>query len=121
LAVQLKFESGMTGSLSTILVTPMFVRMHVFGSDAWMEARSNVHPGQPGITRLTTSRTGERPVVDELDYIDSVAANLEAFAAAVSGTAPYPITTAEKLGNIAVMEAIIESAQTGLPATPATA
>jgi predicted dehydrogenase len=86
-----------------------------------MEARSNVHPGQPGITRLTTSRTGERPVVDELDYIDSVAANLEAFAAAVSGTAPYPITTAEKLGNIAVMEAIIESAQTGLPATPATA
>jgi len=116
LTVQLQFASGVTGSLSTILVTPMFVRLQVFGSEAWVEARSNVHPGQPGITRLTVSRTGERPVVEELDYIDTVSVNLNAFADAVAGLAPYPITTAEKLGNIAVMEAIIESSRTRKPA-----
>lgn len=115
LSVQLKFASGLTGSLSTILVTPMFVRFQVFGSTGWVEARSDVHPGQPGLTRLTLSRSASDPVVRELEYVDSVRVNLDAFADAVAGRAPYPITTAEKLGNIAVMEAIVESARSGRP------
>ena len=39
--------------------------------------------------------------------------NLEAFARAVRGTAPYPITPDELLANTAVMEAIFRSARTG--------
>jgi len=94
----------------------MFVRFQVFGSDAWVEARSDVHPGQPGITRLTLSRTGHEKSVTNLEFIDTVRVNLDAFADAVAGDAPYPITAEEKLGNIAVMEAIVESARTGRPA-----
>ena len=118
LSVQFRFESGMTGSLSTILVTPMYVRFQVFGSQAWAEALSDVHPGQEGITRLTVARTGEQRQVRELHSIDTVRANLQAFADAIEGRLPYPFTSAEKLGNVAVMEAIIESVRTGRPVAP---
>jgi predicted dehydrogenase len=120
LSLQVRFATGLTGSLSTILVTPMFVRFHAFGSTGWVEARSDVHPGQPGITRLTISRTGNEMLVRELAYVDTVRENLGAFADAVSGRAAYPITSAEKLGNIAVMEAVVESVRTGYPARVAT-
>ncbi len=118
LTVQLQFASGLTGALSTILVTPMFVRFQVFGSEAWAEARSDVHPGQPGLTTLNVSRTGEQRIVRGLDFVDTVRINLDAFADAVAGLKPYPITTEEKLGNIAVMQAIIESAESGRPVRP---
>ncbi len=108
----------MTGSLSTILVTPMYVRFQVFGSEAWVESLSDVHPGQEGLTRLTVARSGEARQTQELHSIDTVLANLDAFADAVEGRAPYPFTRAEKLGNIAVMDAIIESARTGRPVAP---
>ncbi len=117
LSVQFRFESGMTGSLSTILVTPLYMRFQVFGSEAWAEALSDVHPGKKGITRLTLAQTGQERQVQELHSIDTVRANLEAFADAVGGRAPYPFTHAEKLGNVAVMEAIIESARSGQPVT----
>lgn len=119
LSVQLLFDSGLTGFMSTILVTPMFVRSQVFGSEAWIEARSDVHPGQPGITKLTISRTGCEKVVTDLEFADTVRTNLDAFADAVAGAAPYPISTQEKLGTIAVMEAIVESVRTDRPARTA--
>lgn len=118
LSVQFRFRSGMTGSLSTILVTPMYVRFQVFGSEAWVESLSDVHPGQEGVTRLTVARTGEERAVQNLDYVDTVLANLEAFSDAIAGNAPYPFTREEKLGNVAVMEAIIESARTGQAVAP---
>jgi len=42
-----------------------------------------------------------------------VAASLEAFAAAVAGKDEYPFTREEKIGNIAVLEAIARSVQSG--------
>ncbi len=115
LSVQFRFASGLTGYLSTILVTSMFVRFHVFGSSGWVQARSDVHPGQEGITRLSLSRSGEPLQIRELEYRDTVLANLEAFADAAAGGTPYPFTREEKLGNVATMEAIVESARTGAP------
>jgi predicted dehydrogenase len=116
LSLQLKFASGLTASLSTILMTPMYVRFQVFGSEAWVESRSDVHPGQPGITHLTVARSGTAPAVTSLSYLDTVRVNLEAFAGAVAGDAPYPISPEEKVGNISVMEAVVRSARTGAAA-----
>ena len=115
LSVQFLFASGLTGYLSTVLVTSMFVRFHVFGSSGWVQARSDVHPGQEGITRLSLSRTGETLQIRELEYRDTVLANLEAFANAAAGGTPYPFTREEKLGNVATIEAIVESARTSVP------
>lgn len=118
LSIQFRFASGMTGSLSTILVTPMYVRFQVFGHNAWVEALSDVHPGAEGVTSLTVARSGAERTTSELHSIDTVRANLEAFADAIDGRAPYPFTNDEKIGNVAVMEAVIESARTGLPVSP---
>ena len=41
--------------------------------------------------------------------------NLEAFARAIDRGAPYPFTEAEKIGNIAVLEAICRSAASNAP------
>ena len=100
-------------STLTFYVSNSFIR--IIG--AAFNRYSNVHPGRKGITRLTVARTGQDRQVQELHSIDTVRANLEAFADAVEGRAPYPFTRAEKLGNVAVMEAIIESARTGQPVT----
>lgn len=113
LSVQFLFESGLTGYLSAILVTSMFVRFHVFGSQGWVQARSDAHPSQDGVTRLSFSQTGQVMQTQDFAYCDTVLENLEAFASAIAGEADYPFTYEEKLGNVSTMEAIIESARTG--------
>jgi len=113
LSVQFLFASGLTGYLSAILVTSMFIRFHVFGSQGWVQARSDTHPSQDGVTRLSFSQTGQVIQTQDFAYCDTVLDNLEAFASAIADEADYPFTYEEKLGNVSTMEAIIESAQTG--------
>ena len=56
-----------------------------------------------------------RGKVDRREFakIDSIRAEMEAFADAVEERAPYPITPAEMVDTIAAFEAIIQSMQTG--------
>ena len=113
-SVQLKFEAGMTATLSAILYTPHFIRLHVFGSDAAVEVRNDTHPDTPGgIARMVISRTDHEPVVENIDWTDTVVENLESFADAVAGVAPYPYTSEQLIENIVVLEAITRSAETG--------
>jgi predicted dehydrogenase len=91
----------------------MFVRFHVFGSQGWVQARSDTHPSQDGVTRLSFSQTGQAIQTQDFAYRDTVLENLEAFASAIADKTDYPFTYEEKLGNVSTMEAIIESAQTG--------
>jgi len=112
--VQLKFEAGMTASLSAILYTPHFIRMHVFGSKAAVEVRNDTHPDTPGgIAQMVVSRTDQKPLVEDFDWTDTVVENLETFADAVAGVAPYPNTHEQLIENIVVLEAITQSAETG--------
>ncbi|WP_170984302.1 Gfo/Idh/MocA family protein [Rhodoligotrophos defluvii] len=109
--VQLGFEAGMTASLSAVLYTPHFMRMHVFGSAQWVEIRNDTHPDTPGgFAELVLARTGEPHVTRRFGWTDSVVANLEAFAEAALGRADYPNTHEEMIHNIEVLEAIALSA-----------
>jgi predicted dehydrogenase len=111
--VQLRFEAGMTATLSAILKTPLFLRYHVFGADAWAEVRNEAHPDTPGGTaELVIQRSAGEAERRVFDWTDSVVANLEAFADAVEGRAAYPFTADEMVHNIAVLEAIAQSAAT---------
>lgn len=110
-----RFENGATGHLNAISATPFFMRFHVFGSAGWAEARDTVHPAQEGITHLTIRRKQGEEEVRDVPSIDAARANIEAFADAVAGRAPYPFTADEKLHNIAVLEAIIQSDRSGEP------
>ncbi|TKT69232.1 Gfo/Idh/MocA family oxidoreductase [Aquamicrobium sp. LC103] len=111
---QIAFEAGMTASLNAILATPHYMRYHVFGSKAWVEVRNATHPDTPGgVTTFTVARAGEQPVTQDLPWADAVIANLEAFAEAVAGRQTYPWSDEELVGNIALYEAIVRSADTG--------
>lgn len=112
--VQLKFEAGMTATLSAILYTPHFIRLHVFGSDAWVETRNDTHPDTPGgVAEMVVARTGHEHTVERFDWIDTVVINLEAFTDAINGVADYPYTHEQLIHNIEVLEAIEQSAETG--------
>ncbi len=111
---QFRFDAGMTATLSAILYTPHFIRLHVFGSEAWAQVLNDTHPDTPGgIAQMEVARTASAPVMEQFDWTDTVVANLEAFADAISGIAPYPYTHREMVHNIEVLEAIALSAQTG--------
>lgn len=101
----LRFESGITGYLATISATPRLWRIQVFGSNGWAHMRdpSTIDVRRQGGTGSTLDNTLDYPVVDiEL-------AELEAFAHAISGNVPYPITSAQALHGIAVFEAVVRS------------
>lgn len=110
--VQLGFKAGMTASLSAVLHTPHFIRMHVFGSQKWVEVLNDSHPDTPdGIVRVITAETGQALDQKEYKWTDAVTTNLEAFSAAAQGKAPYPFTLEQMVHNIEVLEAITLSAE----------
>ena len=75
--------------------------------------RDKAHPSTPKGWTLTKVASGVQRTSVEYAPASSVLANLEAFADAVEGRAPYPVTQAEMVANIAALEAVIASARTG--------
>jgi predicted dehydrogenase len=109
----LRHESGVTTYLNAILYTPLYLRFAVFGTKAWVEYRNETHPDTPGPSTLVMQVTGEPAQVTTYDWTDSVRANLDQFARAIRGVEAYAFTDAQKIGNIAVVEAVVKSAATG--------
>jgi len=103
LSALLEFASGISGTLAMVRSTPAYFRLHAFGREASAEAL--------GRTDLVLRRSGEEPQHLSFPPVDSVRANLEAFADAVAGVAPYPIPTGEILDTVAAFEAIAEAAK----------
>lgn len=114
-SVLLRFESGATAYLNAILYTPLYLRFCVFGTKAWVEYRNDTHPDTPGPSTLTVQVTGEAPRIVTYDWTDSVRANLDQFAQAITGEAAYSFTDAQKIGNIAILEAIVRSVAENRP------
>ena len=102
----------MTATLSAILHTPHFIRMHVFGTQRWIEVLNQSHPDTPGgEVDYLVAETGKDMIRKQLPWEDAVIHNLDAFAAAIAGDAPYPFTTEQMVHNIEVLEAITRSAE----------
>ena len=109
--VQLGFEAGMTASLNAVLHTPHFIRMHVFGSEKWIEIRNATHPDTPGGEISYVEAVTGTPHVEKIfAWNDAVITNLEAFRCAALGAADYPFTLDQMVHNIEVLEAITRSA-----------
>ena len=102
LSVLLEFESGISGMLGVVRSTPAYWRVHVFGCDGSAEAL--------GRTELVVRKSGREPKRRTFAPADSVRVNLEAFADAVAGRAPYPISPREIVDVVAAFEAIVKSA-----------
>jgi predicted dehydrogenase len=100
-----KFANGMSGVLGAVRATPIYWRVHVFGDEGSVEAL--------GETDLVLRLKGKKTESRTFEPIDSIRAELEAFADAVAGGAPYPITPEEMVNAIATFEAIIRSIERG--------
>jgi len=107
LSALLEFASGISGTLAMVRSTPAYFRLHAFGREASAEVL--------GRTDLVLRRSGAEPQHLSFPPVDSVRANLEAFADAVAGVTPYPISTREILDTVAAFEAIAKAAKSGEP------
>ena len=96
-----EFADGASGMLATVRATPLYWRLHVFGSRGSAEAL--------GENELVVRMSGLPPERRELAAVDSLRLVLESFAAAAAGTAPYPITPAQMLATVAAFETTILS------------
>ena len=104
----------MTATLSAVLHTPLFIRMHVFGSEKWVEVLNDSRPDTPdGMVRVLTDQTGKPLEEKKFAWTDAVTSNIEAFCAAARGLEPYPFTLDQMVHNIEVLEAIALSAEDG--------
>ena len=113
LGILVNFKSGGNALLSAILATPFDGRFAVYCSRGWAEVRDKAHPEAPqGWTLTRVSRGGSREVT-EYPPAKAVLANLEAFAEAATGGAPYPVSQEQMIANVSALEAIFRSAQSG--------
>jgi predicted dehydrogenase len=104
-SVLFRFESGLSGFLGAVRASPVYWRVHVFGDEGSAEAI--------GETQLIVRSRGGKIDLKEFPPRDSLLAEFEAFADAVAGAAPYPITTAEMVDTIGALEAVNRSIETG--------
>lgn len=102
-----KFENGMSGFLGAVRATPIYWRVHVFGAEGSAEAL--------GEADIMLRLKGKKTTRETFEPLDSIRAELEAFADAVAGRAAYPITTREMVDTIGAFEAIIQSIERGGP------
>jgi predicted dehydrogenase len=113
LGVLVGFKSGANLLLSAILATPFAGRFAVYGNRGWVEVRDKAHPEAPEGWVLTKCRRGGEHETHDYPAAFAVRANLEAFADAAEGRAPYPVPQAEMIATIAALEAIFRSAASG--------
>lgn len=104
-SVLFKFKNNISGFLGAVRASPLYFRIHVFGDEGSVEALDE--------TRTIIRLKGGKTEVKDFPKIDSILAEIDAFADAVAGVAPYPITTGEMVNTIASFEAIINSIKSG--------
>jgi predicted dehydrogenase len=105
--VLIEFEGGAGGVVGGVRPTPYFWRVHAFGTQGSVEAI--------GPTELVVRMSGADPQRLSLEKVDTLHAELEAFADAVEGRAPYPISADEIVATVAAFEAAVESIATRAP------
>lgn len=105
-SVLFRFANGLSGYFGLVRASPFYWRVQVFGDDASVEAI--------GETEVVVRTRGGKIKRREFPKVDSILAEFNAFADAVAGSSPYPITPMEMVNTIAAFEAIIRSMDTGL-------
>lgn len=116
--VLLKFKDGMSGTFFGSLTTVPNYRFAVYGSKAFAEI-TGPSLDEFRFATMPDPKLGHlaqmQPEVIATSGFDTVKAELEAFAAAVSRHTTYPVPTAEVLHGVEVFEAIVTSAKIGKP------
>jgi predicted dehydrogenase len=114
MSAHVRFDGGGSAYVSATLATPFVSRFAVFGTKGWIEVRDKAHVESPAGWVVTQAWTGTPITVSEVAPAEPVRDNLVAFARAVRGEVDYPISGDDMVNNIALLEAIVKSAGTGV-------
>jgi predicted dehydrogenase len=106
LSVLLEFASGVGGTLACVRSTPTFLRLHAFGRNGSVEAVSR--------NDIIIRRSGAEAIRLKYQGADSVRVNLEAFADAIEGRAPYPVSPEEIAAVTNTFVAIADAIRSGV-------
>ncbi len=109
MAIMLGFPGGANSLISAMLATPFVGRFAVYGSKGWMEIRDRTHPELPTGWDVGVCHRSGTPSMRFFEPHPVVRANLEAFATAAMGGAPYPVGMDEMLANVLTLEAVNRS------------
>jgi len=107
-AALLRFKSGASGLITAMGATATYERTTVFGSKGWAEVRGD------GLRFELQPVSGTGTTI-EFPAFDAEKAELETFAAAVKGEAPFPVPVDDAVHSVAVLEAMNRAARTGQP------
>jgi predicted dehydrogenase len=117
-SVMFRFEGGMSATLLSSIVTAVGYRLAVFGTKGCAELLTpqlDFH-FTPTPDAMPTGRHAQpAPEIIENRGFNNLLAELDGFAAAIRGDAPYPVSAEEVLHGVAAFEAIVRSAATHLP------
>jgi predicted dehydrogenase len=101
-AVLMRMQNGSSAFLTAIGATPNYHRFQVFGTKGWAELR--------GSNSFRLQTTDGRSVDENLPEAEPELLEVEAFADAITGRAPFPVAQDEAVHAVAVLEAIAQSA-----------
>lgn len=107
LAMLLEFENGVSGVLCGVRVTPLYWRVHVFGTEGSAEAL--------GDAELVLHASGAKPRRLGFDPVNALHYELEAFADAVAGRAAYPVPPLQMIQTVSALEAIAQAIKSRAP------
>jgi len=111
------FKNGMSGYMGNMLATAPSFRVQAYGLGGSFEIRKpdlSSFEFVPNGDGPITGATGEnKTVTKDFSGFDMANAELEAFAVACAGGAAYPVPDADVIHGIAVLEAIVKSAESG--------
>ena len=103
----LDFVNGVTGSLATVRATPLYWRVHVFGTKGSAEVLDEF--------TMILRKSGGEPQRTTYPAIDILRAELNAFADTIENKAPFPVPEGEVLATLSAFEAALQSMKSGIP------
>jgi predicted dehydrogenase len=109
ISVLVEFANGASGVLASMRATPLFWRVHAFGTAGSAEAI--------GENEIVVRRTAGRTRRETFQAVDSLRDELEAFADAIDGKSALPIPTTQMIDTVAAFEGVIRSIGGGTAST----
>jgi len=113
----LRFASGATGYLGTVIATAETWRLQVLGSRGWAQVGGVEHlttwPLEVGYINPSDVTIKPIPLRSTFAPVSTERAELEHFAQAVAERRPLALPGGDEVHNVAVLEAILASARTG--------
>jgi predicted dehydrogenase len=101
------FANGASGTLATVRATPLYWRVHVFGTKGSAEVLDE--------GSMILRMSGARPRQIAYPAIDVLRAELDAFAEAIDNERAFPVPEADVLATLSAFEAALRSMRSGKP------